>query len=45
MIKLIEDRELRKRLGERARKAVLNLPNKEETLRLYQESWEKAILK
>ncbi len=45
MIKLIEDRELRKKLGERARKAVLNLPNKEETLRLYQESWEKAILK
>ncbi|MDP3042805.1 MAG: glycosyltransferase family 4 protein [bacterium] len=43
MIKLIEDKELRRKLGENARQAVLTLPNKEETLKLYKKSWENAV--
>jgi len=43
MIKLIEDKELRERLGDNAKKAILKLPNKEETLNLYKESWERTI--
>ncbi|MEA3463993.1 MAG: glycosyltransferase family 4 protein, partial [Patescibacteria group bacterium] len=42
MLKLIEDNELRKRLGENARQAVLKLPSKENILGLYKKSWEMA---
>lgn len=42
MLRIIEDEELRKKLGDNARKAVLNLPTKEQTLNLYKESWVKA---
>jgi glycosyltransferase involved in cell wall biosynthesis len=42
MIKLIEDGELRKKMGEAARQAVLKLPGKEQTLFLYLASWQKA---
>jgi len=45
MIKLIEDKELRERLGDNAKKAILKLPNKEETLNLYKKSWKAAIKK
>jgi glycosyltransferase involved in cell wall biosynthesis len=45
MIKLINDEQLRKKLGEGARQAVMNLPNKEETLKLYKKSWELAKIK
>ncbi len=45
MVKLINSAELRKKLGEGARKTIMNLPNKEETLKLYKKSWEKAIKK
>ena len=43
MIKLIEDKELRKRLGDNAKKALSKLPSKEETLELYKKSWEKTL--
>ena len=43
MIKIIEDKDLRKKLGVNAREAVAKLPTKEETLALYRESWEKAL--
>ena len=42
MMKLIQDRELRKRLGENARQAVIKLPSKDKILELYKESWGKA---
>jgi glycosyltransferase involved in cell wall biosynthesis len=42
MVKLVEDENLRRKLGESARQAVLALPNKERTLELYKKSWEKA---
>lgn len=45
MMKLIKDSELRKKLGENARQAVLNLPSKEEILMMYKKSWEKSIKK
>lgn len=45
MIKLIEDGNFRKKLGEGARGAVKKLLNKEETLNLYKKSWEKALIK
>lgn len=45
MIKLIKNSELRKKLGENARQAVLKLPSKEESLELYKKSWEKALTK
>jgi len=43
MLKIIEDDDLKNRLGEEARRATEKLPNKEETMRLYKESWEKAL--
>ncbi|MDD5032417.1 MAG: glycosyltransferase family 4 protein [Patescibacteria group bacterium] len=43
MRKIIEDEDLRQKLGEGAKEAVEKLPSKEETLRLYLESWEKAV--
>ena len=42
MVKLIKDAGLRKKLGVGARRAVEKLPGREETLRLYKESWKKA---
>ncbi len=42
MIKLIENPELRQKLGQGARQAVAKLPGKEETLKLYKKSWNKA---
>jgi len=45
MIRLIQDRELGKKLGEKARQAILQLPSKEETLELYRQSWQKALIK
>ena len=44
MIKIIEDKNLREKLGKNAREVIKNLPNKEETLKLYQESWNRALL-
>ena len=43
MLKLIQDSELRNKLGKNARKAILKLPNKEEILELYKESWKKSL--
>ncbi len=45
MVKLIEDEALSERLGTGAKKAILSLPNKEQTLELYMQSWQKAALK
>ena len=45
MIKLAGDAELRKKLGDGAMEAVKKLPTKEETLKLYLESWRKACKK
>jgi len=45
MIKIIEDENLREKLGNGARKAVENLPSKEEILELYKKSWEMAVRK
>ncbi len=42
MIKIIEDEDLRKRLGENAQAAILNLPTREQTLELYKKSWQIA---
>lgn len=44
MLKIIEDENLRKKLGENAKLAVSQLPNKEQILELYKKSWRKAIL-
>ena len=43
MIRIIKDDSLRKKLAEGALSATKKLPNKEETLALYKQSWEKAI--
>jgi len=43
MIILIEDENLRKKLGEGAREAVQKLPGKDETLELYKKSWGIAV--
>lgn len=45
MLKLISDRNLRINLGQKAKGAILELPDKRETLKLYQESWQKALKK
>ena len=45
MIGLLEDKELRRRLGENAKKVILGLPNKEQTLKLYKKSWDTATKK
>ncbi len=45
MIKIIEDEDLRKKLGENAKEVVKKLPTKEETLELMKKSWEKAMKK
>jgi len=42
ILTIIEDNDLRNKLGEWARRAVEKLPTKEETLKLYKESWKKA---
>lgn len=42
MRKIIEDEDLRQKLGEGAKKAVEELPSRGETLKLYLESWRKA---
>jgi len=43
MIKIIEDSELRKKLGQGAQKAVKQLPSKQETLELYRKSWQTTL--
>lgn len=43
MLSLIKNFELRKKLGEGARRAVNNLPAKEKILELYKKSWELAL--
>jgi glycosyltransferase involved in cell wall biosynthesis len=43
MVDLIENNELRKKLGEGARRAVLDLPAKEKILEMYKKSWELAL--
>ena len=43
MHKLIESQDLREKLGQGARAAASSLPDKEETLKLYLESWNKAF--
>lgn len=45
IIRLLRDRELSGRLSQKATEAVESLATKEETLRLYKESWEKAVSK
>lgn len=42
MIRLIEDEDLRKKIGQGAEETIKKLPTKKETLKLYKESWEKA---
>ena len=43
MVKLIEDKNLRKKLGNGALEAVKKLPSKEDSLKLMMKSWQKAI--
>ena len=43
MLKIIEDENLRKKLGANAKLAVSRLPSKERTLELYKKSWEIAV--
>jgi len=43
MVELIKDGGLRKKLGERARKAMEQLPDKKQTLELYKKSWQNAM--
>ncbi len=43
MRKMINDNQLRNNLTINAKREVINLPNKEETLRLYKKSWEIAL--
>jgi len=43
MIKIIEDKNLREKLGNGACEAIKKLPTKEETLELYKQSWTKAL--
>jgi glycosyltransferase involved in cell wall biosynthesis len=43
MLKVMEDDNLRNNLGAGARREIEKLPSKEETMRLYKESWEKAL--
>ncbi|MCD4705091.1 glycosyltransferase family 4 protein [bacterium] len=43
MSKLIENEELRVKLGNNAQRSVKNLLNKEKTLNLYKKSWKKVI--
>jgi glycosyltransferase involved in cell wall biosynthesis len=45
MLKLIENKKLRAKLGKNVKKAILGLPSKEETLKLYKKSWEMTIKK
>lgn len=45
MIKLIEDSDLKEKLGKSARQVILNQPGKEEILALYKKSWERALEK
>ncbi len=45
MIRLLEDKELRRRLGENAKKTISRLPDKEQTLKLYKKSWDTATKK
>ncbi|MDO8667565.1 MAG: glycosyltransferase family 4 protein [bacterium] len=45
MLKIIEDQDLRKRLGDHAKMAVSRLPSKTEILDLYKASWHKALAK
>jgi len=45
MVELIENQELRIKLGNNARDSIKNLLSKEETLNLYKQSWQKAIKK
>ncbi|MEI6597194.1 MAG: glycosyltransferase family 4 protein [bacterium] len=44
MLKIIEDENLRKKLGANAKLAVSQLPNKQEILGLYKKLWEKAMI-
>lgn len=42
MLEIIEQPDLREKLGEGAREAIKKLPSKQQTLDLYKKSWEKA---
>lgn len=44
ILKIIEDENLRKKLGENAKAAAGRLPTKEQTLELYIRSWRKALI-
>ena len=44
MIRLIKNEELRKKFGNNAQQVVMNLPTKEETLKLYKQSWGEAFI-
>ena len=43
MLKIVEDKNLRKKLGENARMAVSRLPSRAEILNLYKASWQKSV--
>jgi len=43
MIRIIKDENLRKKLGKNAQQMIINLPNKEQILKLYKKSWKKSI--
>lgn len=43
MTRLIEDENLREKLGQGARAAISRLPNKQETFTIYKKSWKKAL--
>ncbi len=45
MLEMIESENLRQKLGEAGKKATEKIPNKEETSKLYKESWEKCLIK
>lgn len=44
MIRLIEDKDLRNKISQNAKKAIEKLPSNEETLNLYKESWNKSLI-
>ncbi len=45
MLRLAKDKNLRTNLSKKAKEEILNLPDKEKILRLYKESWQKAMVR
>jgi glycosyltransferase involved in cell wall biosynthesis len=45
MLRLAKDKNLRMSLAKKAKEEILSLPDKQKTLKLYKESWQKALVK